>query len=150
MESAIRKFMNVDGECGKAIMPQPHHEVHNLQAKRYNRLSVADRLEQVRDDLSADELTALLGFVLFCSCATPETASFCEVLHWWALCNHSYEYCIEYLLEYKFRRGQSSFAIKVFEEAMSTARLSYVFNSHDICHSAEHPHRHLLPAGIDA
>lgn len=46
-----------------------------------------------------------------------------------ALCNYSYEYCIEYLIKYKFKGGQSSFAINFFEEACATGRLSYTFNT---------------------
>lgn len=110
-------------------MPQPHHEFFNPAVKKFDKLSVADRIEQIKDDLSPDELTALQAFVLLSSCAKPEESSFYEFLHWWALCNHDYAYCIEYLIKYKFRGGQSSFAIKFFEEALSTNRLSYAFNS---------------------
>ncbi|KAI7548211.1 monoamine oxidase N [Hortaea werneckii] len=126
---AALKFVNVDGEYGKTIMPQPHHEFFNPAVKKFDKLSVADRIEQIKDDLSPDELTALQAFVLLSSCAKPEESSFYEFLHWWALCNHDYAYCIEYLIKYKFRGGQSSFAIKFFEEALSTNRLSYAFNS---------------------
>jgi hypothetical protein len=54
--------------------------------------------------------------------------SFFEFLKWWALSGYTYEGCIEYLVKYKFCGGQSSFAIKFWEEAMATRRLSYVFN----------------------
>jgi len=129
MESALLKFVNIDGDHGKKVMPQPHDEFHNPEAATFDSLSVADRLKQIEHDLSPDERTALLSFVLLCSCGTPENSSFYEFLHWWALCNHSYQYCIEYLIKYKFRGGQSTFAIKFFEEAMSTGNLSYTFSS---------------------
>ncbi|KAH0394092.1 monoamine oxidase N, partial [Aureobasidium melanogenum] len=117
MESALKKFANVDGELGRKVMPFPHSESHNPEAAKYDKMSVADRIAQIKDDLSPDEHTALLGFVLLCSCSTPEKTSFYEYLHWWALCNYSYEYCIEYLIKYKFKGGQSSFAINFFKEA---------------------------------
>jgi hypothetical protein len=129
MESALLKFVNIDGDHGKKVMPQPHDEFHNPEAATFDKLSVADRLKQIENDLSPDERTALLAFVLLCSCGTPENSSFYEFLHWWALCNHSYQYCIEYLIKYKFRDGQSTFAIKFFEEALSTGKLSYAFSS---------------------
>jgi hypothetical protein len=129
MESALLKFVNIDGDHGKKVMPQPHDEFHNPEAATFDNLSVADRVKQIENDLSPDERTALLSFVLLCSCGTPENSSFYEFLHWWALCNHSYQYCIEYLIKYKFRGGQSSFAIKFFEEALSTGNLSYAFSS---------------------
>ena len=129
MESALLKFVNIDGDHGKKVMPQPHDEFHNPEAATFDSLSVADRVKQIEHDLSPDERTALLSFVLLCSCGTPENSSFYEFLHWWALCNHSYQYCIEYLIKYKFRGGQSSFAIKFFDEALSTGNLSYAFSS---------------------
>ncbi|KAH0343399.1 monoamine oxidase N, partial [Aureobasidium melanogenum] len=129
MESALKKFANVDGELGRKTMPFPHSEGHNPEAARYDKMSVADRIAQIKDDLSPDEYTALLGFVLLCSCSTPEKTSFYEYLHWWALCNYSYEYCIEYLIKYKFKEGQSSFAINFFKEACATGRFSYAFNT---------------------
>lgn len=129
MESALLKFVNIDGDHGKKVMPQPHDEFHNPEAATFDTLSVADRVKQIEHDLSPDERTALLSFVLLCSCGTPENSSFYEFLHWWALCNHSYQYCIEYLIKYKFRGGQSSFAIKFFDEALSTGNLSYAFSS---------------------
>jgi hypothetical protein len=129
MESALKKFANVDGQFGRLVMPFPHSENHNPEAAKYDKMSVADRIAQIKDDLSPDEHTALLGFVLLCSCSTPEKTSFYEYLHWWALCNYSYEYCIEYLIKYKFKGGQSSFAINFFKEACATGRLSYAFNT---------------------
>lgn len=129
MESALKKFANVDGQYGRIVMPFPHSESHNPEAAKYDKMSVADRIAQIKDDLSSEEHTVLLGFVLLCSCSTPEKTSFYEYLHWWALCNYSYEYCIEYLIKYKFKGGQSSFAINFFKEACSTGRLSYAFNT---------------------
>lgn len=129
MESALKKFANVDGQYGRIVMPFPHSESHNPEAAKYDKMSVADRIAQIKDDLSSEEHTVLLGFVLLCSCSTPEKTSFYEYLHWWALCNYSYEYCIEYLIKYKFKGGQSSFAINFFKEAYSTGRLSYAFNT---------------------
>lgn len=129
MESALKKFVNIDGQYGRVVMPFPHNEGYNPAAAQYDKMSVADRVAQIKDDLSADEHTVLLGFVLLCSCGTPENTSFYEFLHWWALCNYSYEYCIEYLIKYKFHGGQSSFAINFFNEALSTGRLAYSFNT---------------------
>lgn len=109
-------------------MPFPNDEAHSPEAAKYDRLTVQDRLSQIATDLSPLEYTALKGWLLLCSGATLDTMSFYEFLHWWALCGFSYEGCIEYLIKYKFRGGQSSFAINFWNEALSTQRLSYMFN----------------------
>jgi hypothetical protein len=61
MESALKKFANVDGQYGRLVMPFPHSESHNPEAAKYDKMSVADRIAQIKDDLSPDEHTALLG-----------------------------------------------------------------------------------------
>jgi hypothetical protein len=33
MESALLKFVNIDGDHGKKVMPQPHDEFHNPEAE---------------------------------------------------------------------------------------------------------------------
>jgi hypothetical protein len=128
MISALKKFVNVDGEFGKKIMPFPHDETHNPAAASFDSLTAADRLAQIESELSANEYACLKGWLLLCSGGTLDTMSFYEFLHWWALSGYTYEGCIEYLVKYKFRGGQSSFAINFWNEALSTKNLSYIFN----------------------
>ncbi|KAF8864916.1 amine oxidase [Acephala macrosclerotiorum] len=128
MVSALHKFVNVDGAFGRKIMPFPHDEINKPAVLPFDRLTAADRLSQIEGELSAQEYSCLKGWLLLCSGATLDTMSFYEFLHWWALSGYSYEGCIEYLVKYKFRGGQSSFAINFWNEALSTNRLSYTFN----------------------
>lgn len=79
--------------------------------------------------LTVQERSALEAFILLASGATLETTSFHEFMHWWAMCGYSYQGFIDMLISWKFRGGQSSFAIRFFEEALSTKRLSYAFNN---------------------
>lgn len=55
--------------------------------------------------------------------------SFHEFMHWWAMCGYTYTGCMDMLITWKFRNGQSSFAIRFFEEALATKRFAYAFNS---------------------
>jgi len=50
-------------------------------------------------------------------------------MHWWAMCGYTYAGCIDMLISWKFKNGQSSFAIRFFQEALATKRLAYAFNS---------------------
>ena len=128
MQSALSKLVNVDGAQGKTIMPYPHDAFHNPEVLKYDDMSMANRIEQIKDNLTPNERHGVESFVLLCSGGTLETTSFLEFLHWWALCGHTYEGCIELLVKYKFRGGQSSFAINFFNEALATEKLTYVFN----------------------
>jgi hypothetical protein len=130
MSSALKKIVNVDGNLGKTVLPFPHSAAKlDAAARKYDHMSVADRIREIETDLTPNERACAEAWVLLCSGATLETTSFYEFLHWWALCEYSYEGSINSLVHYKFHKGQSSFAIRFFEEALATGNLSYTFNS---------------------
>ncbi|GMG47930.1 unnamed protein product [Aspergillus oryzae var. brunneus] len=129
LASALEKFVDVDGAMGRQIIPYPHDAFHNPAARQYDDMSALDRLNALAQSLTPNERAVLESFILLCSCGTLETTSFFEFLHWWALCDYSYKGCLQHLISYKFKGGQSSFAIKFFRESLRTGRLSYAFNS---------------------
>ena len=131
--SGIKKLVNVDGNLGKDVIPFPHSGITTPAARKYDHMTVADRIEQVRNEMTPNERACAESFVLLCSGGTLETTSMYEFLHWWALCEYNYEGLINYLVHYKFKKGQSSFAIRFFEEALSTGNLTYAFNSPVAC-----------------
>lgn len=45
------------------------------------------------------------------------------------MCGYTYAGCIDMLISWKLKNGQSSFAIRFFQEAFATKRLTYAFNS---------------------
>ena len=114
---------------GRKIIPFAHDAFHVPEARQYDRMSALDRMKAIELSLTPNERAALESFVLLCSCGTLETTSFFEFLHWWALCGYTYQGCMDCLIYYKFKGGQSSFAIRFFKEALSTGNLSYAFNS---------------------
>lgn len=129
MESGLQKLVNVDGQLGRRAIPYPHTAKFTPEAIKYDSMSVADRLAEISHSLTPNERVGVEAFVLLCSGGTLETTSLLEFLHWWALCEYSYDGCVRYLVKYKFKGGQSSFAINFFREALATGSLSYAFNS---------------------
>jgi monoamine oxidase len=114
---------------GRKVIPFAHDAFHVPEARQYDKMSALDRIKIIALSLTPNERASLEGFILLCSCGTLETTSFFEFLHWWALCGYSYRGCMDALMSYKFKGGQSTFAIKFFKEALATGILSYVFNS---------------------
>jgi hypothetical protein len=108
-------------------MPFPHTPNANPDIVKYDQLSMADRIEQIKDDLTPSERAALEGFVLLCSGGTAENTGFYDIVRWWALSFYTYQGIIDTCVTFKFRGGQSSFARRFFEEALSTGKLSYAF-----------------------
>ncbi|KAF3006864.1 hypothetical protein E8E13_010856 [Curvularia kusanoi] len=127
--SALNKFTNIDGVYGRNTIPLPYSPFHTAAARDLDNLSAQDRINSITPSLSPQERAALESFVLLCSGATLATMSFHEFLHWWAMCGYTYAGCIDMLISWKFKRGQSSFAIRFFTEALATKRLSYAFNT---------------------
>ncbi|KAJ5683491.1 hypothetical protein N7462_006656 [Penicillium macrosclerotiorum] len=129
LSTAIEKFVDVDGEKGRRIIPFPHNAFHVPEARQYDNMSAKDRLDAIALSLTPNERMALESFILLCSCGTLETTSFFEMLHWWALSGYTYQGCMDHLISYKFKEGQSSFAIRFFRESLATKNLCYAFNS---------------------
>ncbi|KNG52738.1 monoamine oxidase n [Stemphylium lycopersici] len=129
LTAALNKFTNIDGAYGRNLIPLPYDTFHVPTAVELDNLSAQDRIDQIALSLSPEERACLESFILLCSGATLDSMSFHEFMHWWAMCGYTYAGCIDMLITWKFKAGQSSFAIKFFQEALATNRLAYVFNS---------------------
>jgi hypothetical protein len=126
---AIEKFVNVDGNLGRTVMPFPFNAHWNKDILQYSNLSVADRIAQISHDLSSDEQHAIEAFVLLCSGGTRDNSAFLDFLRWWAAGNYNYKTLLDTIIVFKLKCGQSGFAIKFFNEAVATGHFSYSFNT---------------------
>ncbi|KAK6379392.1 hypothetical protein LTS17_006310 [Exophiala oligosperma] len=122
---ALHKFMNIDGNLGKTVMPFPFNAHWNKDVLKWADLSVADRIAQIQHDLTEDERNAIETFVLLCSCGTRDDSSFLDFLRWWAAGDYNYASVLETTIGFKLKCGQSGFAIRFFEEALESGNLSY-------------------------
>ena len=128
LRTALHKLTNVDGNNGRTILPFPHDMFHVPEFRKYDNMSYADRINQIQNELSPNERATLEAFVLLCSGGKLENSSFGEFLHWWAMSGYTYQGCMDCLISYKFRDGQSAFARQFWNEALGTGRLGYVFD----------------------
>lgn len=125
----MKKFINVDGKFGRGIIPFAHNPHYNPEVIKYDKMSFADRFREIGDDLTVTERTMLETFLTITSGGTMENSSFFEMLRWWALGNYDYREFLDLCLVFKLRCGQSGLARKIFDEAVSTGRLSYEFST---------------------
>jgi hypothetical protein len=126
---AVEKFVNVDGNLGRTVMPFPFNAYWNKDVFKYATLSVAERIAQISHDLSSDERHAVEAFVLLCSGGTTENSAFLDFLRWWAAANYDYKTLLDTIIVFKLKCGQSGFAKRFFEEALTSGNLSYSFNT---------------------
>ncbi|KAL2839608.1 hypothetical protein BJY01DRAFT_219173 [Aspergillus pseudoustus] len=130
IESAFKKFINVDGQLGRSVIPYPHNVEYNMKGlKEYDQMSMADRMKQVSSHLTPLEKNMFEGFLAITHGAKWEEASFFELLRWWALMNYNYPDFMAIGLTFKLRRGQSALARRIFDEANDTGRLNYSFST---------------------
>lgn len=129
MESAMRKFVNVDGKYCRELIPFPHDPHYNPEVAKYDKMSFADRFAEINHDLTPLERVAFEGFLSITSGGTMENSSFFELLRWWSLNNYDMQQFMELCLTFKFRHGQSTFARKFFDESVASGNLKYAFSS---------------------
>ncbi|KAK3303836.1 uncharacterized protein B0T15DRAFT_561280 [Chaetomium strumarium] len=124
-ESALIKYIDVDGHLARTVIPFPHDPHYDKEAvAHYDAMSMADRLAEIADELTPVEYSMLEQFLaVTCGSGRFEDASFFEVLRWWALMNYSYRDFIALGLTYKLRHGQPALARGFFDEALATGNL---------------------------
>jgi monoamine oxidase len=120
--------MNIDEGEGKNIMPFPHHPGFVPDAGACDQMSLQDRMDQIRETLTPEETTLLGSFLAVLSGARLQDAGFYDLVRLWALCGYSVDGVATLCALFKLHDGQSAFARKFFEEALSTRRLSYAFS----------------------
>ena len=130
---AWRIFINIDGQDGRTVCPLPYSTLGNLrvsseQVKKVDQLSCRDRIEQVRDQLSADELALIESLVPHCAGGSVEDVGFLEMLRAQALQGFTPETFEECWTLYKVREGQSTLARRLFDDAVRLG-LQYSFKT---------------------
>jgi hypothetical protein len=97
-------------------------------AKKWDGYSVEDRLNEVKDQLSGDEIDTIKALVLLCSGGTMQNTGFFDLFRWWGLCGYRWEGINEFCLMYKLKCGQTGLARTVFEDALTSDNLSCIFS----------------------
>ncbi|KAH0438387.1 hypothetical protein CcaCcLH18_03374 [Colletotrichum camelliae] len=130
IHKAFELLCDVDGKAGRAVIPYPHNPLFNPAAKKWERMSVAERLDEINGKLSSTEMSILQAYIAAITGNDMQSSGFFDVLRWWALCGYSAAGIYEGTEGFKIAMGQSNFARQFFEEALSTGNLRYAFDTH--------------------
>jgi len=111
-------------------MPNPHSPFYNSEAySKWDKISAAARYEQVAHKLTPDEKTAVLSTIVSFSGTSPEKVSFGDCFRWWMLVGQTGDFLMDNTQRWKLKSGQTDFALKIFEDAQSSRKLSYSFST---------------------
>lgn len=111
-------------------MPYPFDSMQNREATAYlDSLSCQDRLNQIRERLTHDELAMLEAILLQMGGGPLDRMGLLDAVRWWALGNWTGTGLNDIALKYRLKHGQSSLARNIFDHAMGTGNLSYRFST---------------------
>lgn len=129
-DKALTIFFNVDGANGRIVMPTPHRDTLNLKAFReLSALSVQDRLNQVKPQLTDVELAFVEGTVINWCGMDLAQMSFFDCMRWWSLAGHTSDGVDTCTFSYKLECGQTGFARAIFDDVTSIANFAYTFRN---------------------
>ena len=128
-------FVDVDGESCRKICPLPFQQIENIHVTReevgkWDAMSSYDRLEQVKDQLSEDEIGLLVPVLLIVHGGNPDlkTSAFWDIIQAHALNGYRFENMDQIWFNYKLKEGQSHLARSMFDEAADFG-LDYAFKT---------------------
>lgn len=130
---AWKIFVDFDGKGGRTAIPLPHSSVTNpridpVYLKKIDQISCRDRIEQIRHQLTADELALMESVIPHITGGTVENCGFLEMLRANALQGFTPETFEEVWTLYKIRQGQSALGRKIFNDAARLG-LQYSFKT---------------------
>ncbi|KAF2963970.1 hypothetical protein GQX73_g9602 [Xylaria multiplex] len=115
-------FIDIDGSKCRDICPLPHSALGNSRVsfneiQAIDKLSCRDRIDQIKDQLTPDELALLESLVPHCGGGSVENIGFLEMVRAQALQNYDIATFEEVWTLYKIREGQSTLARRIFDDA---------------------------------
>lgn len=133
MGRAWNVFVDIDAVGGKNICPLPHAQLDNIMVNRadvekWDEYSCAQRFEDVKHLLNAEEQGLLTALLLHISGGTMENSSLWDMVRSQALMVYTPENFGPIWTTYKLREGQSTLALKLFQDTQSNG-LDYSFKT---------------------
>jgi hypothetical protein len=123
-------FCNLDGNDLKESWKYAFgtNQSPELTAK-WDKLSCQDRLDQIRGQLTEEEMTVLEAQLVQMGGSSLDKMGLLDALRWWVLGSHSPTGLNDIALHTRLGSGNSELHRRIFEHAVSTDILSYSFST---------------------
>lgn len=120
--NAYKKFVNVDGQMGRTIFPQPFSPLLNNNYKKFDSLSLTERMKEI--DLSDEERDVLSSLTAMCCHGDPDKAGFLDMLKWNANAYYDVGVMWDMCARYKIKTGTESLIQAILEDGSADLKLS--------------------------
>jgi hypothetical protein len=121
-------YFNIDEEMGSKMMPYPALPFFNPQILDFDKITAFERVEQIRDQLTDLEVSALKSYLLLLSGGTAENTGFLDLFHWWILCNNQSMHLAGQPDAYKLKHGTTAFAKRVLDDGLRSGKLEVLLD----------------------
>jgi hypothetical protein len=126
----FKKFADVDGEDLRKTWKYVFSTGPFPQLlKELDGKSCQDRIDDISDQLTAEELSVLESFLLQMGGAPLHRMGLLDALRWWSLGSHKPTGLNDIALHTRLRSGNSELHRRIFNHALSTGNLSYQFET---------------------
>lgn len=124
METAIYKFLDVDGAGGTKILARPYDRdfVRNIPLK-FMKLTCKDRLDQLTE-LPQEHKDLIASMFETIGCASIDKTPFFEILRWFGLSGFTFRGWLASVDELSLKRGTTSLALAIMDESKADIVLS--------------------------
>ena len=123
---AMEKYSDVDNVQARMVIPLPHAPFTAREnVEKYDRLSMQDRFDQVRNTLNmTDEIQAMLLALLSMNMqGNIAEGGFVDHLRWWALGDYDMIRMFDKLGRYKIKEGTSTLAQAILNDCQNVKLL---------------------------
>lgn len=112
--SSSQKF---SGEYARNLYPRPWDPYHVPELMKLDHMSAADRIEEIRNQLSDDEYQMLNAFMALNCHNDPSTSAFVEMLRWDSLGGYDMGRLMDAAAHYKLKDGTIGLINKMLEDS---------------------------------
>ncbi|CAI6019560.1 unnamed protein product [Clonostachys chloroleuca] len=129
--TGFNKFCNIDGQMGNSVfsLHQPADWLRHEDFIKWDSMSCQDRLDQIKEELSAEEIEGIIHILLALNKGPLTRPSYGEVLRWVALSGGNLAGMGEHTARWKLADGQTALALAMFDDALASGNLAYSFSS---------------------
>lgn len=114
---AFDVFFNIDNDIGRSAVDWPHDpNQDSSDARKLHSMSIADRLKQIRDQLSPGDYDLVAGMCCSIGTTNPENISLYDVYKWWALSGYSTADFFAATTTFKLKCGTTKLAMSMLHD----------------------------------